>query len=350
MEKDLQFPRKQNTAKRQPLFWRYEEEDNDDDELAELPSNGEKYSVATSKSHTKRAGTKKPPRKPAAPAVPEYDWPTTGPAALDRYETFRGEKGDVPPGATYFNNRVFEEVFPRLGKNPWKRDTEAYYSFPPRPVVPRTNKPHLQIVYTAVYSACFHKMKKMAKLSVMDISRRTGVDWRTVQRDLFWLMESGDIEVVKEGRSRARRSGEKTLWSVPLATFDMKAQHFTPVPKFVVDHYVRLYPRAILLPVLQYIRQWRRYNGYWVERVGDTTGWPKRTIYRVLKQLGDERNWGGKKSTDPDVIYPLPLPIEVREQKFHLRYLNFQGYRGRSIQLEREFAEEFGVRRGHHSC
>ena len=355
MQKDLQFAARQNTAKRHPIFGRCDEDYNDDNELepadlAEPSSNEAKYSVATSKSHTKRAGTEKPPRAPAAPAVPEYDWPSTGPAAFDRYDTFRGEKGDVPPGATYFNNRVFEEVFPRLGKNPWKRDTEAYYSFPPRPVVPRTNKPHLQIVYTAVYSACFHKMKKMAKLSVMDISRRTGVDWRTVQRDLFWLMESGDIEVVKEGRSRARRSGEKTLWSVPLATFDMKAQHFTPVPKFVVDHYVRLYPRAILLPVLQYIRQWRRYNGYWVERAGDTTGWPKRTIYRVLKQLGDERNWGGKKSTDPDVIYPLPLPIEVREQKFHLRYLNFQGYRGRSIQLEREFAEEFGVRRGHHSC
>jgi len=150
-----------------------------------------------------------------------------------------------------------------LGKNPWKRDTEAYYSFPPRPVVPRTNKPHLQIVYTALYRACFHKMKKMVKLSDMDVSRRTGIDWRTVQRDLFWLTQSGDIEVVKEDHSRARRSGEKTLWSVPLANFDMKKQHFTPVPKFVVDHYVPVYPRAILLPVLQYIRQWRRWNGYW---------------------------------------------------------------------------------------
>jgi hypothetical protein len=347
MEKDLQ-------SKRHPIFGRCDEEYNDDNELepadlAEASSNGEKYSVATSKSHTRRAGTKKPPREPSAPTVPEYGWPGDGTSALDYY-SLSGGKGDVPAGATYFNNQVFEQVFPRLGTNAWKRDTEAFYSFPPRAVVPRTNKPHLQIVYTAVYSACFHKMKKMAKLSVMDISRRTGIDWRTVQSDLFWLTESGDIEVVKEGRSRARRSGEKTLWSVPLATFDMKAQHFTPVPKFIVDHYVRVYPRAILLPVLQYIRQWRRWNGYWVERARDTTGWPKRTIYRVLKELGDEHKWGGKKDTDPNVIYPLPLPIEVREQKFHLRYLNFQGYRGRSIQLEREFAEEFGVRRGHHSC
>jgi hypothetical protein len=353
MEKDA---RRQNTAKGHPIYW-YEAEYSDDDELdstdheddlAEPSSNGTKYSVATSKSHTKRAGTKKPPRKPAAPTVPEYH----SPFELDRYDTFRSEKDGVPPGATYFNNQVFEEVFPRLGKNPWKRDTEAFYRFPPRPVVPRTNKPHLQIVYTAVYSACFHKMKKMVKLSVMDISRRTGIDWRTVQLDLFWLTQSGDIEVVKEGRSKARRSGEKTLWSVPLATFDMRKQHFTPVPKFVVDHYVPVYPRAILLPVLQYIRQWRRYNGYWVERVGDTTGWPKRTIYRVLKELGDQHKWGGKKDTDPDVIYHLPCPIEVREQRFHLRYLNFHGYRGRSIQVVREFAEEFGssVHTGYRSC
>jgi len=253
MEKDLQFARNQNTAKRHPIFGRCEEEYDDDDELepsdheddiAELPSSG---AFATSKSFTNPAGAKKLPCEPAAPTVPEYDWPATAPSAFDGYDSFRSDKSHTPPGATYFNNQVFERVFPRLGTNPWKRDTEAFYSFPPRPFVPRMNKPHLQIVYAALYSACFHKRKKMAKLSDMDVSRRTGIDWRTVQRDLFWLTQSGDIQVVSEGRSKARWSSDKTLYSVPLATFDMKKQHFTPVPKFVLDHYVPVYPRAILL-------------------------------------------------------------------------------------------------------
>lgn len=352
----MEDARRQNTAKGQPIYW-FEDEYSDDDELdsteheddlAEPSSNGAKYSVATSKSHTKRAGTKKSPREPAAPTVPEYHFPF----ALDRYDTLQSKKGHLPPGCVIcFNNQVFERVFPRLGKRPTERDTEAFYSFPPRRVVPRMNKPHLQIVYAVLYSACYRNRKKIARLSDMDVSRRTGIDWRTVQRDIHWLTESGDIEMVSEGYSKARRSDGKTVWSVPLANFDTKKQYFTPVPKFVVDHYVPACPRAILLPVLQYVRQWRRYDGYWLQRVQDTTGWPLRTIYRAFGVLADQHKWGGKKDTDPDVVYHLPCPVEVREQKFNLRYLNFQGYRGRSIQLPPEFAEEFGlnVSRGYRS-
>jgi hypothetical protein len=260
------------------------------------------------------------------------------------YDTPRTKKGYLPPGsAIYFNNQVFERVFPRLGKRPTEPDTEAFYRFPPRRVAPRMNKPHLQIVYSAVYSACYRNRKKVARLSDMDVARRTGIDWRTVQRDLFWLTQSGDIEMVSEGRSRARRSGRKTLWSVPLTTFDMTKQHFTPVPKFVVDHYVRAYPRAILLPVLQYIRQWQRYEGYWVERLRDTTGWSMRSIYRALKVLGDYHQWAAEKDTDPGAEYTMPRPIEVGGQKFNLRYLDFKGFRGREIHLAPEFAEHFGV-------
>jgi len=360
MEKDLQFAQKQSTTKRQPLLGRcaieYDEGYGDDelesadheDNLAEA-----KYSVATSKSHTNRTGTKKPPRKPPAPAVPEYDWPSTGPAAFDRYDTFRGEKGHLPPGCVIcFNNQVFERVFPRLGKRPTERDTEAFYSFPPRRVIPRMNKPHLQIVYAVLYGACYRNRQKIARLSDMDVSRRTGIDWRTVQRDIHWLTESGDIEMVSEGYSKARRSDGKTVWSVPLANFDTKEQYFTPVPKFVVDHYVPASPRAILLPVLQYVRQWRRYDGYWLQRVQDTTGWPLRTIYRAFGVLADQHKWGGKKDTDPDVVYHLPCPVEVREQRFNLRYLDFKGFKGRSPHLVPEFAEEFGlnVHRGYRFC
>jgi hypothetical protein len=355
MEKALQFARRQNTVKRHPIFGRcaqeYDEEYSDDelepadheDDLAELPNNGAKYRVATSKSDTSPAETKKLPREPAEQAVPEYDWPATAWSELDRYDTSRSGKGHVPPDFTYFNNQVFERVFPRLGERPGKRETEAFYSFPPRQVVPRMNKPHLQIVYAAVYSACFHKIRKMVKLSDMDVSRRTGIDWRTVQHDLFWLQQSGDIEMVIEGRSKARRSSKKALWSVPLAKFDMKEQHFTPVPKFVVDHYVPAYPRAILLPVLQYVRQWRKYNGYWVERARDATGWPTRTIYRALEVLGDERRWRGKNDNDPDEMYPMPRPIEVREQRLKLRYLAFKGFHERETHLVPEFAEHFGI-------
>jgi len=341
MEKDLQFARRQNTADRHPILGRceqhYDESYSDDelepadheDDIAELPSNGAKYRVATSTSDISRAGTTKLPCEPAAPGVPEYDW------------DFRSEESHTPPGFTYFNNQVFERVFPRLGKNPWKRDTEAYYRFPPRPCVPRMNRPHLQIVYAVLYSACFHKRKKMAKLSVMDVSRRTGIDWRTVKHDLFWLTQSGDIQVVSEGRSKARGSDGKTVWSVPLAIFDTKKQHFIKVPNFVLDQYVLAYPRAILLPVLQYIRQWQTYKGYWVDRAQDATGWPKRTIYRALRELADIRKWPEKNDTDPDVAYSLPRPLEVADLKFELRYLTFKGFRPH---LVREFAEHFGIK------
>jgi hypothetical protein len=358
MEKDLQYARNQNTAKRHPIFGCCEEEYNNDDELEpedheddipETPSNG---AYATSKPYTNPTRAKKLACERAAPTVPEYDWPATAPSAFDGYDSFRSDKSHTPPDATYFNNQVFERVFPRLGSNPWMRDTEAFYRFPPRPFVPRMNKPHLQIVYTALYSACFQRRKKMVRLSDMDVSRRTGIDWRTVQHDLFWLTQSGDIQVVSEGRSKARRYSEKTLYSVPLATFDMKKQHFTPVPKFVLDHYVPVYPRAILLPVLQYVRQWRRWNGYWVERARDATGWPMRTIYRALKELADERKWVEKNDPDPEGMYTMPRPIEVAGQKLRIRYLNFTGFHERKVQLVPEFAEHFGVdvRKGHRFC
>jgi hypothetical protein len=259
------------------------------------------------------------------------------------YDPLPRKKGHLPPGsAIYFNNQVFQDVFPRLGKRPNGRDTEVFYSFPPRRVVLRMSKPHLQTIYSVLYSACYRNRKKIARLSDMDVARRTGIDWRTVQRDLFWLTQSGDIEIVSEGRSKSRRSNQKTLWSVPLATFDMKKQHFTPVPKFVVDHYVPAYPRAVLLPVLQYVRQWRRYDGYWVERVHDTTSWSMRTIYRALNVLGDCHLWAGD-NTNPDEEYHMPRPIEVGPQKFKLRYLDFKGFHGREIHLVREFAEHFGM-------
>ena len=345
MEKDLQFARRQNTAKRHPIFGRCDEEDNNDDELleddlAEQLSNRARYRVAKS-------------REPAAPTVPEYNRRVTLPSAQYRYDTLQSKKGHLPSGSVIcFNNQVFERVFPRLGKRPAEQETEAFYSFPPRPVIPRMNKPHLQIVYSALYSACYRTRKKIARLSDMDVARRTGINWRTVQRDLYWLTQSGDIEVVTEGRSKARRSDGKTVWSVPLANFDTEKQHFTPVPKFVVDHYVPAYPRAILLPVLQYVRQWQRWNGYWVQRVQDTTGWPLRTIYRALEVLGDERRWRGRNDNDPDEAYPMPCPVEVREQRFNLRYLDFKGFKGRSPHLVPEFAEHFklATHRGYRSC
>jgi hypothetical protein len=180
MEKDLQFARRQNTAKRHPIFGRCEneyDEYNDDelepadheDDLTQLPSNGAKYRVATAKSDTNPARTKKLPCEPAAPTVTEYDWPTTATSELDRYDVFRSEKSHTLSGWTYFNNEVFERVFPRLGKNPCERDSEAFYSFPPRPFIPRMNKPHMQIVYAVLYSACFHKRKKVAKLSIFRV-------------------------------------------------------------------------------------------------------------------------------------------------------------------------------------
>jgi hypothetical protein len=251
---------------------------------------------------------------------------------------------NLPPGsATFFNNLVFERVFPPLGRRPAERETEAFYRSPFQRVVPRLNKPHLQIIYAIMYSACFHKNKKMARLSAMDIARLSGIDWRTVQSDLFWLTQSGDIHVEKEGYSKARTWHEKTLYSVPLANFDIQKEHFTPVPRFIVKHYVPAYPRAILLPVLQYIRQWRRFDGYWVQRVQDITGWPQRTIYRALKVLGNDHTWYVGEDGEPEGEYPMPCPLKLDPQKFTLRYLDFRGPHGMSICLNREFAKHFEV-------
>jgi hypothetical protein len=253
-----------------------------------------------------------------------------------------GRRNHLPPGsATFFNNQVFERVFPRLGSKPSERDTESFYTHPFKRVVPRRNKPHLQIVYAVLYSACFHKEKKLARLSDMDIARLTGVDWRTVQEDLFWLSESGDILVEEEGRSKGRTSSGKTLYSVPLAKFDIRKQHFTPVPKFIVQHYVPAYPGAILLPVLQYVQQWRRFDGYWVQRVHEITGWPLRTIYRSLKVLGDYHTWHVEQDHEPEGTYAMPCPLEVGAQKFKFRYLDFTWVHGGSISLTREFADHF---------
>jgi DNA-binding transcriptional ArsR family regulator len=253
-----------------------------------------------------------------------------------------GKRIQFPRGsATFFNNKVFEEVFPWLGRRPSERDTEAFYSDPFRRHVPRVNKPHLQIVYSFLYSACFHKRKKLAKLSVTDIARGTGIDWRTVKRDLFWLEQSHRIEEEREGRSRSRTSAGKSLWSVPLADFDMKTQHFTPVPKFIVEKYVPVYPRAIILPVLQYVRQWRSRAGYWVENAQATTGWPLRTIYRALGVLGNLHQWSKQIHADHENKSALPYPIEVKEQKLNLRYLDFPRSNLKSIYLTREFKEHF---------
>lgn len=90
---------------------------------------------------------------------------------IERY-SHPSKRIDMPDGcATYFNNDVFKEVLPRLGRRFSK-------------VRRATREPHLQIVYLALYTACFHKSRKEVRLSIADIARMTGIDARTVQRDL----------------------------------------------------------------------------------------------------------------------------------------------------------------------
>jgi len=199
----------------------------------------------------------------------------------------------MPPGcATYFNNKVFEKVLPRLGKRLDATETEAFYSDPFRNVRPLARKPHLQIVYLALYTACFHKTSKQVRLSVADLSRLTGIDIRTDRHDLFWLQESNAIKKVEEGTPKSRRQERKPLWHVPPAKFKMESRRrggrgtvrWTPVPRFIIEKYVPLYPRAILLPVLQYIDQWQR-GGFYKDHAERITGWPRRTVFRALEEL-----------------------------------------------------------------
>ena len=49
------------------------------------------------------------------------------------------------------------------------------------------------------------------------------------------------------------------------------------------------------------------------------------------------------KDTDPDAVYHMPCPIEVREQRLKLRYLDFKGFHERETHLVPEFAEHFGI-------
>jgi len=258
----------------------------------------------------------------------------------------------MPPGcATFFRNEVFEQVLPRLGKRLDATETEAFYSNPFRKVRSLARKPHYQVIYLALYTACFHRTSKQERLSVADISRATGIDARTVQRDLVWLQESGDIKLVEEGTPKSRSERGKPVWHVPLAKFKMESRRrggrgtvrWTPVPRFIIEKYVPLYPRAILLPVLQYIQQWQRRRGFYKDHAQRITGWPRRTVFRALETLAKANNWRDEFGLSRWEL-PCPLEVSTEEFKFRLRFLDTQweAKRGMTrIALTSEFRKYF---------
>jgi hypothetical protein len=190
--------------------------------------------------------------------------------------------------------------------------------------------------------------ERRLRANLTDLSAQMHCDSRIVRRCLDELGDKSLVVRVHRGTKRSR--SDKPRWRVPLSEFALSAGGWVPVPRFLITHYLPVFPGSLLLIILLFYEHhgWR--NDCWpgVGHLAELTGWKSRTVYRALNLMGHRHRW-------ERLGTGLPWPLEVtwRPSKkggeirhFRVRAVHYHsrpGYRHPVVSLTREFGEYFGL-------
>jgi hypothetical protein len=136
-------------------------------------------------------------------------------------------------------------------------------------------------LYLFLYDKAYHQPSKRVTASLRQLSDWMNMDERVVKDCLAELRARGLIRRVVAGTPRS--SVNLDVWRIPLATFELSQEQWTPVPRVLIRKYLPAFPGSALLPVLLYYQHLSWNNFCWV---GVTT-------------LSKRLNWSAKRSSYP---------------------------------------------------
>jgi hypothetical protein len=221
------------------------------------------------------------------------------------------------------NNSVFECVFPFL-----------------------TNKRSAQL-YMAMYNMAQHSRTGEFSACLQDLARVTACDPRTVRKCIIEL-SSRNVVLMSNWRGTSRSRTRKPRFRIPLFDQGLVNGHWTPVPRFLVTHYLPKMSGALILLILLYHQHMSWRNDCWpgVGRLERLTNWSKRTVYHTIHSMGNRKRWDALNTGMPR---PLAVTWEkaVTEQEFRhfsVRAVNYyfsERQNCRVVGLSEEFGKAF---------
>src|ERR1700730_589179 len=117
-------------------------------------------------------------------------------------------------------------------------------------------------LYLFLYDKAYHQPSKSVSATLHQLSAWLNIDERVIRKCLEELREEGLIRRVREGVPRSRTNLDS--WQVPLASFDLSAQQWTPIPRVLIQKYMPAFTGAPLLPMLLYHQHLSWNNFCWV--------------------------------------------------------------------------------------
>ncbi|HXJ89473.1 MAG TPA: helix-turn-helix domain-containing protein [Candidatus Binatia bacterium] len=152
-------------------------------------------------------------------------------------------------------------------------------------------------VFTVLYDLAYHNRDSYVKGSFSDLSEWTGLDTRTVKK---CLRELRQLKLIRKSKSRKR------TWKVPLANVDLGDGNWTAVPRLLIQHYIPVYHKAVLLLSILRIHclKWKNYCWARTETLGKKMGWGETRTRYAMTEMSSVEKWKAKR-TRRDLPHPL---------------------------------------------
>jgi hypothetical protein len=147
---------------------------------------------------------------------------------------------------------------------------------------------HAAQLYFYLYDKAYHTPSGTIGATRAQLSRWTNFDVRVVTKCLSELQSRGLIELVRGGVLHSRM--RKDCWEVPLATFILKDEKWTPIPRVLIREYLPAYPNSVLLPVLLSYQHLNWINHSWVgvAKLSKRLGWSATRVRESLRTMSDK--------------------------------------------------------------
>lgn len=178
---------------------------------------------------------------------------------------------------------------------------------------------HAAGLYLYLYDRAYHFHSHNVSTTLAQLAADTGRDERVLKRCLTELERKGLICKADEGVSHSRTRTPR--WTVPLARqVALEYGKWTPVPRVLILEYWRLFPKAVLLPLLLFHQHMSWQNDCWVgvTTLGCLLRWSKTRVRDALRTMSLDDEW--RRVTKG---LPRPLMLKIVKNKQGKRKRHF---------------------------
>ena len=204
-------------------------------------------------------------------------------------------------------------------------------------------------LYFCLYDRACHAPSGAVTTTLAALNRSTGMDERVIKKCLRELRQKELIVKVGQGVLHSRT--KKDRWRVPLADFALTDGNWTPVPRILVQEYLRAYPNSVLLPVLLFYQNYREPQNFCypgATKLSQRMNWPRNRINDALFTMFNDNEWD---SRNTGLVRPLACKTYnnrygKKSRKFRVRavyYTNEPKPSKRSVTISKLFRERYGL-------